>query len=534
MAAQGNLSSATVPVSAIAAPAKPTLVLDTKVGRLLIPSFTDLFVIALIVWMFCTGAGWESLLSDADTGWHIRTGQYIAATHSVPTKDLFSYSKPGQPWFAWEWLTDVLYAGLFNWSGLKGIVLYSGLLIAGFATILLRHILWRGANAFIAIAIVLVVVGAGSIHFHARPHVVTLFLLPIGMWLIDADRRQHSKRIWLLVPLTALWTNLHGGFLALIACVGLLVIGTAIEAALEWKSTGLFPRGDLVRYSGLLLACSAATVLNPYGYGLHVHLAEYLRSDWIKNAVSEFQSAAFRSENMMDFELLLFAGIAVSGSFLLRRRVTEALWILYWAHSALTSARHIPLYGIVAAPFLASAATDVWLSLTAGASKNSLSKVLNALSADFGKAFQRTTVWLVLFVAALIVLDAPLRWPKDFTDQVFPAKTVTAKQAWLTSGRVFSTDQWSDYLIYRFYPNIRVFVDGRSDFYGEALGKDYLAFSQAKVNWTTIPSKYGFTKAMVPVDWPITAVLKERRDWRIVADDGKAILFEQNSDTRTR
>lgn len=534
MAAQGNLSSATVPLSSVGdiAP-KPAMVLDTRLGRLLIPSFTDLFVIALILWMFCFGVGWESLLTDADTGWHIRTGQHILATHSVPSKDLFSYTKPDQPWFAWEWLTDVLYAGLFAWSGLKGIVLYAGVLIAGYATILLRHMLWRGANGFVALAVTLLVIGAGSIHFHARPHVVTLFLLPVGMWLMDADRRQRSRRIWLLVPLTILWTNLHGGFLALIACVGLLVIGTAVEAALGWKATGRFDGRDLVLYSGLLAACSAVTLINPYGYRLHIHLAEYLRSDWIKNVVSEFQSASFRSENMLDFEILLFAGIAVSTLLFFRKRVVEPLWILYWCHSALVSARHIPLFAIIAAPFVASEATTLWIALTRGRSKKSLAAVLNDMSVDFGKAFQRTTVWIVVFIGALVVVDSPIRWPKDFSDQCFPVKTVKANEAWLTSGRLYTTDQWGDYLIYRYHPNMRVFVDGRSDFYGEAIGKDYLAFSQAKVNWTTIPHKYGFTKAMVPVDWPIAAVLKERRDWRIVADDGKAILFEQNSGARS-
>ena len=83
-------------------------------GRALTPSCSDCFFIALIVWLFVWDpSGWESLLGDGDTGWHIRTGQYILRTHSVPTHDLFSFSRPGAPWFAWEWLTDVIYALCF-------------------------------------------------------------------------------------------------------------------------------------------------------------------------------------------------------------------------------------------------------------------------------------------------------------------------------------------------------------------------------------------------------------------------------------
>src|ERR1700749_1008442 len=108
---------ATVPSVSHAAPAprrKPMQVTDalkTVWGRLLIPSIADLFFIALMAWLFMSGPfGWQGLLADGDAGWHIRTGEYILATHSVPQQDLYSFSKPGAPWFAWEWLSDVLFA----------------------------------------------------------------------------------------------------------------------------------------------------------------------------------------------------------------------------------------------------------------------------------------------------------------------------------------------------------------------------------------------------------------------------------------
>jgi hypothetical protein len=95
-------------------------------GRLLAPSYSDFFLIALILWLFASGDGWKALLLDGDTGWHIRTGEHILATGSVPQVDLFSYSKPAAPWFAWEWLVDVLYAVLHGRFGLAGVVAVSG------------------------------------------------------------------------------------------------------------------------------------------------------------------------------------------------------------------------------------------------------------------------------------------------------------------------------------------------------------------------------------------------------------------------
>src|SRR5450631_2632843 len=178
-------------------------------GRLLVPSLSDFLFIALIAWLFMSSGahGWQSLLADADVGWHIRTGEYILDHHQVPRHDLYSFSKPGAPWYAWEWLSDVIDALLFRWAGLKGVVLAAGVLIALFATTLMRRIVDAGAHLFVALLVTLLSVGSASLHFLARPHIFTLLLLSISMGIIEADRRgANPARIWWLVPITLLWT----------------------------------------------------------------------------------------------------------------------------------------------------------------------------------------------------------------------------------------------------------------------------------------------------------------------------------------
>src|SRR5262249_34295659 len=146
-------------------PAAPWLprALSTAWGRALVPSLADFFFCAVLIWLFVAGAScWKALLMDGDSGWHIRVGEYILDRHAVPTHDLFSYSKPDAPWFAWEWLTDVIYAVLYRLAGLKAIVLWAGALIAIYATLLLRYTLWRGANSLIAAFATLLAVGGGT------------------------------------------------------------------------------------------------------------------------------------------------------------------------------------------------------------------------------------------------------------------------------------------------------------------------------------------------------------------------------------
>src|SRR2546421_2836447 len=101
-----------------------------SVPEVLVPSLSDCLFLALLLWVFAAGAGWSVLLADGDAGWHIRTGDYILATRSVPVRDLFSFSKAGQPWFAWEWLADVIFSALHRARGLKGLVAGAGLLLS--------------------------------------------------------------------------------------------------------------------------------------------------------------------------------------------------------------------------------------------------------------------------------------------------------------------------------------------------------------------------------------------------------------------
>lgn len=492
-----------------------------------IPSFADLFFLSLLIWLFVAGPyGWSGLLADGDTGWHLRTGQYILAHHQVPHQDLFSFSRPGAPWFAWEWLTDVLYALLYQVWGLKGIVLLSGSIIALFAALLCCYTVWKGANPLVAASVTMVAIGAASLHFLARPHLFTLLFLVAALWLVERDRQKADVWIWVLVPLSALWTNLHGGFLVLLACLGLLLAGTVAEAFLE-RQPALLRAAR--RYGVLLLACGAASLLNPYGWRLHLYIVEYLRSTWIRDAVVEFQAPSFRTENQMYYQLVLFAGLMTAGLLLSKRRITETLWIAFFAHWSLHSVRHVPLFVLVAAPILAVEVSSAWEKHAAGLPRRAFLRVLWSIGADLAPQFRRASVWVPFCLMAAAILPLPLRWPTDFPEQIFPVRLVRQHQALLQQARVLTDDQWADYLIYVSYPHQRVFIDGRSDFYGPDLGSQYVKLVQGQEGSTQLLSQHGFNAVLAPYDWPLIAALRRDARWRLLATDQKAVLFVKDS-----
>ena len=512
---------------ALRAPARTIdSVLTARWARVLIPSLSDLFFLAILIWLFMSSgaAGWQGLLVDGDAGWHIRTGQYILDHHAVPHQDLYSFSKPGAPWFAWEWGSDVLFGWLQRVAGLKGVVLFTGILLATFSLTLIRRMMWRGVHLFVAIGVALLAVGSASIHFLARPHIFTLLFLSITVWMVESDRENPSRRIWLLVPLTILWTNLHGGFLALIALLGLTAVGTGLEAWSAGEAWGGLWWRNAVRYAALTAACAAASLVNPYGYHLQVHMAAYLRSDWIKSVIQEFMSPTFRNENMMQFEALLMVGLIVAGALLRRKRIVEALWIVFFAHMSLSSVRHVPVYVTVVCPVVAYGLAGWWKAWTHGAAKKSLPAILNQIAADSAPAFRRTSIWPFAVVLGLALTGAPIPWPKDFPDIDFPIQIVHAHAAEILASRVLTTDQWGDYLIY-INPKQKVFVDGRSDFYGPETGDQYIHLVNGAPEWRETLRKYDFNLTLLPKELPIVQLLQTLPDWRVVADDGKRILL---------
>jgi hypothetical protein len=127
-----------------------------------------------------------------------------------------------------------------------------------------------------------------------------------------------------------------------------------------------------------------------------------------------------------------------------------------------------------------------------------------------------------------VLVTTAKNWPTDF-GTTFPSKMVAAHQDRLSGSRLFTMDQWGDYILYKVWPRQKVFVDGRSDFYGQAFGEEYISLMNADFKWAQIVKRYGFDLMLLPVNWPLASVLKLSPEWRVVADDGTAILFERSN-----
>src|SRR5271170_6926540 len=316
--------------------------------QLLMPSVSDLLFAALLLGFSCGALG-RLLLRDGGTGWHIRNGQLILQTHSITRVDPFSATMSGQPWYAWEWLYDVLIAAIHQVLGLNGVVFYTAAIMAATFVLVFHLAMRRGGSLPITFLLLVLSLGASAVHFLARPHVLSWLLTVIWFELLDsaaggdgADSEAESRRLFFLPVLMLLWVNLHGGFLVGFALLGVYLLGGGIEyfTCPEKREavSGWLKRLGLVSVLSLL-----ASFVNPYGYKLHVHIYQYLSDRFLMDHVSEFRSPDFHGVAQQFFAVILLVSIAALASARRKPRPPHMLVILLAAYSGLYASRSLPV-----------------------------------------------------------------------------------------------------------------------------------------------------------------------------------------------
>ncbi|MBV9760429.1 MAG: hypothetical protein JO340_07695 [Acidobacteriaceae bacterium] len=507
---------------------EPTYSVDAQWCIRLFPSLIDFAFILPAFLLFAFLSGTKRLLTDGDTGWHIRTGQWILEHGAVPKTDLFSFTKPHEAWFAWEWGWDVLFAVIHRFWGLAGVAFINALVLCAVSVLLFQLIRRCCGHDVLSLLFTLAAVCGSTIHWLARPHLVSwIFVIAFLHALVSAERGRVKSLGWLPL-LTLCWTNLHGGFflaLVIVSTAGLGVICVAIAEKCTWRH--IINRAK--PYLFCASACALVTFINPYGWNLHRHILSYLRDSSLLDHISEFQSVSFHHGGAIFFEFMLLMGIGAAWWCFERRKFTPAFLILLFGHLALMYGRNIPLFLLVASPWAACMLRSVlgrarWNERLASFAGTIAEACSDLRSFERIKRFHVISVGAVLAIAVLFTSGRP-SFAAQFDSKQFPIESVPSLAA-VSKSRIFTYDQWSDYMIYRFYPDTRVFMDGRSDFYGcDFVVNTYLGILNAGYNWETDLRRFGVDTVVIKPEAPLAAVLKRSAQWRTIFDNGSVIVF---------
>jgi len=497
------------------------------------PSVADLIFVGILCVLVFTPLS-VRLLGDAGIGWHIRTGQQILATHSVPQVDPFSSTMAGKPWFAWEWLYDVVVGELEAQFSLNGVVWFTAIVIAVVFAWTFHLLIARGTQICISVALVLLALSSSTIHFLARPHVVSWLFTLAWFWILDSSERDSaagSRRLWLLPPVMLLWVNIHGGWLVGFVLLGIFWLAAlwtrfrTKENCLEDSLQKIAAAKRARKLVWITLLSAVASFANPYGWRLHAHVYAYLSNRFLMDHIDEFQSPNFHLIAQKCFLALVLITLAALGLRGRELRMSHALTVLFAVYAGLYASRNIPasalLLVMVIGPLLSSKTT----------SSGFFHRMRVMESRMRGHFWPALAILFTLYIAASRGrLDSTLLMNAHFDPHRMPADAVNYIVNHNVKGPILSPDHWGGYLIYRLYPREQVVLDDRHDLYGEDFFKSYLKLIHAEPGWNDFLHQHRSSCMLLPKQSALATVLTENHDWRPVYSDSVAVVLKNQSD----
>ena len=454
-------------------------------------------------------------LSDGDFWWHLKTGEYILNTHSIPRTDFFSFTNYGKAWVAHEWLSEAIFYFVYSKFGFNVlIVVFAGLTALAFWIAFKRsesHPLIGGLATLIGVWTVLPTIGV-------RPRVFTLLLSSVYLALLDRYVRKGDRRaIWWLVPLMILWVNLHGGFLIGLVLIALTIVGIPLDA---WSMGEKISWSQVRTLSIVFAACLLAVPLNPHGIRIYSFPFEIFLSPVQQQAIVDWLSPNFHQSEAVPLILLILLTIAALALSPKGPRASEVLLFVVTLYMTLKSQRHVAIFALVAVPLLADYLQH-WITARShgkmfgpplATNWNRKSTVFSLLMLLTLVAFTYRLSRTVFAEPAQIAIDAPV-------------KAVDYLQHHQVVGKTFTDPNiWGGYLIWKM-PSNPVYIDGRIDMYGDEFVKEYMNVILGYADWREPFDRYGVQIVIVAPKSVIATGMRKASDWRQLYQDEIAVVF---------
>ncbi len=504
-----------------------------KADRLLaflLPGLGDILWVGIFIGVL--GLGPQMMNIDGDLGRHLTIGAYILDHSQVPVVDLFSHTRLGAPLTPHEWLSQLIFALAYRWLHLDGVVLVCGLVIATSFWLVFRLARANSQGILVAVLATLLAVAASSLHWLARPHIFTFLMLALWVDVLERMRRGQPRRWWLLPVLMLIWANLHGAFIAGFVTWGLYGLGVGWDCFWQrGKGPGL--HGHFWRSFWLGgVASFVATLANPSGLGLWATSVGYVGNRYLVSHTAEYLPPNFHDPSTWPFLILVGLFLVVLGLQNKRQEAAQVFPAAAWLVMGLYSVRNVPLFVIVAMPVLAGA-LDEWLAAH--------HRRLKALERFYHTDRRISGIDLKLRGAllpglAIVLAAASLgsgldldfhRTGNNFDSQVFPVGAADWLVEHPQAGQPFNYFPWGGYLLYRLWPDQKVFIDGQTDFYGESLTRQYEQVLTLSPGWGDVLEQYSVDWVIFPAREVLSAELRDQPGWSVLYEDQTAIILRR-------
>lgn len=496
--------------------------------KLFLPNLRLMFWMALFWGVLALGP--KMMNMDGDLGRHLTIGEYILTSLSIPTTDLFSHTMAGKELTPHEWMAQLSFAVAYRWLGLNGVVLLTAIVIATAFTLVFQGCIRASQSLIVSLFCALLTVGAASLHWLTRPHIFTFLFLAVWVTLLE-QMRGGRRQAWVFMPLVmGVWANFHGAFIAGFAVWALILAGLIwerwIRGSLEIKvsTIWMFVLGGGISF--------LATLINPAGLRLWGTSLGYVSNAYLVGHTAEYLSPDFHQPGTWPFLLIIGLTLLTFGLLEKPLGASELFLVCGWVVMGLFSQRNIPISAMVTAPVLAMAIRPMVNRLPPGlrAVDN-----LRRLDERLLVAERRFGGWLwaglaVLLAGLALNQGARLDFSRQgnmFDDRVFPVAALNWVEKNPQSGKVFNYFPWGGYLLYREWPGLTVFIDGQTDFYGEALSREYERVITLDEGWQEILSRYDVQWVLMPPESSLARELRMTPGWKEVYRDNTAVILHR-------
>ncbi|MGC1184151.1 MAG: hypothetical protein WBA31_03235 [Candidatus Dormiibacterota bacterium] len=462
---------------------------------------------------------------DPDFWWHLRVGLDILAS-GVPQHNDYTFTAASHAFITQEWGAEAIYALLYRALGMTPVILFMALVTwIGFAFGVLRVSRPGISRWILALGAALVIISGLQI-WGPSPQMFTFGFLGILLVVLDAYRRRPSRWLLLwLIPMFAIWGNLHGGFLVGLGVIAVFLVGELLSSWLKDEHS-LAP-GRLLDLSGALVLSALAPMVNPNGWGLYLYPLHLLLSPVAQANLDEWQPPNFHALASVPVLALLLSTLVVA-RWAKHTRPADMLLAAAGTVLLLYAVRDIPLFALLVLP--------LWTDGMQGL----VDHVRNARKMAPRHHRRPAPVWFVGAVLLLVVLASAVRISGQLGSpdnrlqgSVYPVRVGRIICAGPTS-RVFVPYGSSGWLLYRLdhrdpagkdCASDRLFIFGEVDLMGSKVLTQYLTATSAAAGTMSILRHYQVSLVWQGRTAPLTRLLQTQPGWTCVFADKHNVLY---------
>jgi hypothetical protein len=457
---------------------------------------------------------------DTDMYWHLRTGQYILESRTIPTVDPFSWTALGAPWVNVHWLSQIILYSTYVLLNLPGLSLLVAALV-----VLAFGLVWKqmeGGPFLRAFIVVLAAAVAGAV-WTPRSQMATFVLTPLIGYLVYLYKWKQFDRLWAIPIVFVVWVNLHGGYISGFMLLGAVLAGEIANHVLGFSGPEVLSWKHWRKLLIITLISGAVLLINPYTIDALLLPFKTVNIGVLQDFIQEWAAPNFHELFQQPMLWMLLLTLVVVGWSGRRLDATDAVLLVVFAYITFLARRNMGLFALIGAPILSRHATAL-----IGRYRIGQRRLSN------GNAFVNWIILAAIVLAASLKILVPLlpATRQAAEHKILPVGAADWIAAQQPAGKMFNSYNWGGYLLWRLWPTYPVYADGRTDVYPNAFLQEYLQIVTGQLDVPAVFDERDIRTVIIEQESPLVKQLMQSGQWTEAYRDEKAVILVRDLDTR--